>query len=213
MLFTKGGAVALVWAFSVVVSLAAAPARAQTSGGAGGNAYSGARGQGIGSLGGSGFSGAAGATGGGGGITGGGGGGGGGAGGGVGGAGGVGGMTSGGSPIPLGNGGSHGNRGRSRSVACRVQRQCLLRPCRRRLSLLAPWIGGFGITPYAAGQFTTFDLPAYAESVVTGSPNFALAYGAKSVTDACSELGFRTDKSFAMENGLLTLRGPSRLGA
>ncbi|MBV9456953.1 MAG: autotransporter domain-containing protein, partial [Bradyrhizobium sp.] len=72
---------------------------------------------------------------------------------------------------------------------------------------VAPVIGGIGITPYAAGQFTTFDLPAYAESVVTGTPNFALAYGAKSVTDTRSELGFRTDKSFAMANGILTLRG------
>ena len=66
---------------------------------------------------------------------------------------------------------------------------------------------GLGITPYAAGQFTTFDLPAYAESVVTGSPVFALAYGAQSVTDARSELGFRSDKSFAVTNGVLTLRG------
>jgi hypothetical protein len=37
--------------------------------------------------------------------------------------------------------------------------------------------------------------------------NFALAYGAKSVTDPRSELGFRTDKSFAMPDGVLTLRG------
>jgi uncharacterized protein with beta-barrel porin domain len=71
---------------------------------------------------------------------------------------------------------------------------------------VAPWIGGIGITPYAAGQFTTFDLPAYAESVVSGSPAFALAYGAKDVTDVRSELGIRTDKSFAMTNGILTLR-------
>ena len=28
---------------------------------------------------------------------------------------------------------------------------------------VAPWIGRLGITPYAAAQFTTFDLPAYAE--------------------------------------------------
>ena len=28
---------------------------------------------------------------------------------------------------------------------------------------VTPWMGGIGITPYAAGQFTTFDLPAYAE--------------------------------------------------
>jgi uncharacterized protein with beta-barrel porin domain len=26
---------------------------------------------------------------------------------------------------------------------------------------VAPWVGGAGITPYAAGQFTTFDLPSY----------------------------------------------------
>ena len=72
---------------------------------------------------------------------------------------------------------------------------------------VAPWIGGVGLTPYAAGQFTTFDLPAYAESVVTGAPNFALNYAAKSVTDTRSELGIRTDKSLAVQNGILTLRG------
>src|SRR6202012_1656052 len=53
---------------------------------------------------------------------------------------------------------------------------------------------------------TTFDLPAYAESVISGSPAFALAYGAQDVTDVRSELGFRTDKSFAVTNGVLTLR-------
>ena len=72
---------------------------------------------------------------------------------------------------------------------------------------VAPWVGGVGITPYAAGQFTTFDLPAYAESVVSGTPAFALAYAAKSVTDTRSEFGIRTDKSFAVTNGVLTLRG------
>jgi uncharacterized protein with beta-barrel porin domain len=72
---------------------------------------------------------------------------------------------------------------------------------------VSPWIGGIGITPYAAAQFTTFDLPAYAEQAIIGTNNFALAYGAKSVTDPRSELGFRTDKSFAMPDGFLTLRG------
>jgi autotransporter-associated beta strand protein len=72
---------------------------------------------------------------------------------------------------------------------------------------VSPWMGGIGITPYAAGQFTTFDLPAYAESVVSGSGAFALAYGAKSVTDSRSELGLRTDKAFAMADGVVTLRG------
>jgi len=64
-----------------------------------------------------------------------------------------------------------------------------------------------GITPYAAGQFTTFDLPSYAEGVVSGASTFALSYGAKSVTDARSELGIRTDKSWALQDAVLTLRG------
>jgi len=72
---------------------------------------------------------------------------------------------------------------------------------------VAPWVGGIGITPYAAGQFTTFDLPAYAESALAGSNAFSLSYGARSVTDPRSELGLRTDKSFAMPDGILTLRG------
>ena len=72
---------------------------------------------------------------------------------------------------------------------------------------VSPWMGGMGITPYAAGQFTTFDLPAYAEQAVTGANTFALAYGAKSVRDTRSEVGLRTDKSHAMLDGILTLRG------
>lgn len=72
---------------------------------------------------------------------------------------------------------------------------------------VAPVAGGVGITPYAAGRFTTFDLPAYAESVVSGLSSFALNYTAKSVTDARSELGLRTDKSFAVQDGIFTLRG------
>jgi uncharacterized protein with beta-barrel porin domain len=58
----------------------------------------------------------------------------------------------------------------------------------------------------AAAQFTTFDLPAYAEQATVGSNAFALAYNAKDVTDARSELGIRTDKSWAMQGAILTLR-------
>jgi autotransporter-associated beta strand protein len=72
---------------------------------------------------------------------------------------------------------------------------------------VAPWIGGVGITPYAAAQFTAFSLPAYAESVVSSANTFALAYGARSVTDTRSELGIRADKSWAVPNAILTLRG------
>jgi uncharacterized protein with beta-barrel porin domain len=64
-----------------------------------------------------------------------------------------------------------------------------------------------GITPYVAGQFTTLNLPAYAESVVSGSNTFALSYGSKSSTFARSELGFRSEKSFSMGEGTFSLRG------
>jgi autotransporter-associated beta strand protein len=69
---------------------------------------------------------------------------------------------------------------------------------------VTPWMG---ITPYAAAQFTTFDLPAYAESAVSGANTFALSYASKSVTAARSELGLRNDKSFAIVDAILTLRG------
>ncbi|WP_246801397.1 autotransporter outer membrane beta-barrel domain-containing protein [Bradyrhizobium genosp. L] len=72
---------------------------------------------------------------------------------------------------------------------------------------VAPIIGGIGITPYAAGQFVSFELPNYMEQAIVGLNTFALGYSAKTATDTRSELGARTDKSFAMQNGVLTLRG------
>jgi uncharacterized protein with beta-barrel porin domain len=71
---------------------------------------------------------------------------------------------------------------------------------------VSPWVGGIGITPYAAAQFTTFDLPAYVEQAIVGSNAFALAYNAKDVTDTRSELGIRTDKSYAVQGAILILR-------
>jgi uncharacterized protein with beta-barrel porin domain len=64
-----------------------------------------------------------------------------------------------------------------------------------------------GIAPYAAGQFTTYDLPAYAEQALSGAGTFALNYAAKDVTDSRTELGVRLDRSFAMQGAILTLRG------
>ena len=64
-----------------------------------------------------------------------------------------------------------------------------------------------GITPYAAGQSTTYSLPAYAEQVLSGAGTFALNNAAKDVTASRTELGIRTDRSFAMQNAILTLRG------
>ena len=73
---------------------------------------------------------------------------------------------------------------------------------------VVPVLGGFGLTPYAAGQFTnilaTF---LHRAGCLAGSNQFALAYGAKSVTDSRSELGFHTDKSYVLTGAILTLRG------
>ena len=68
---------------------------------------------------------------------------------------------------------------------------------------VTPWMG---VTPYAAGQFTTFELPNYAEAAVSGANTFALSYAGKDVTASRSELGVRTDKSYAMPDAILTLR-------
>jgi autotransporter-associated beta strand protein len=67
-----------------------------------------------------------------------------------------------------------------------------------------PWMG---VTPYVAGQFTAFDLPAYAEQAIAGADTFALDYASKTVTASRSELGLRADKSYALADSILTLRG------
>ncbi|QKD06699.1 autotransporter outer membrane beta-barrel domain-containing protein [Mesorhizobium loti R88b] len=67
--------------------------------------------------------------------------------------------------------------------------------------------GGIGFTPYAAAQFTAFDMPSYAEHAISGADTFALTYNARNLTDTRAELGLRLDKSFAMADGDLTLRG------
>jgi len=72
---------------------------------------------------------------------------------------------------------------------------------------VAPWVGGIGIPPYAAGQFTTFFPSSYTEQALVGTNMFALAYGSQTATDTRTELGLRSDKSFAVQNGVLTLRG------
>lgn len=70
-----------------------------------------------------------------------------------------------------------------------------------------PVNGGIGLTPYAAVQAALFDQPAYAEQVVSGSSTFALNYAEKRVTDSRTELGLRSDKSVALQDGILSLRG------
>jgi T5SS/PEP-CTERM-associated repeat protein/autotransporter-associated beta strand protein len=67
--------------------------------------------------------------------------------------------------------------------------------------------GLVGLTPYAAGQFTTVFLPDYAEQVIAGANTFALSYAGKDVTASRSELGLRVDRSLAMQDAIVTLRG------
>ncbi|MGY3490065.1 uncharacterized protein with beta-barrel porin domain [Bradyrhizobium sp. USDA 4011] len=42
--------------------------------------------------------------------------------------------------------------------------------------------------------------------MISGLSTFALTYGGKSLTDTRSELGLRADKSFPVQDGILTLR-------
>ncbi|MBR1120147.1 autotransporter domain-containing protein [Bradyrhizobium lablabi] len=63
------------------------------------------------------------------------------------------------------------------------------------------------LTPYAAAQFTSVRLPGYAEQVLAGAGTFALTYAGQTTTATRTELGLRTDKSYAMQDGMLTLRG------
>jgi T5SS/PEP-CTERM-associated repeat protein/autotransporter-associated beta strand protein len=73
--------------------------------------------------------------------------------------------------------------------------------------VVTPWLGGLGLTPYAAAQVTTTRLPAYAETVVSGTNAFALSYLANNATAPRTELGLRGDKFFAVNDAVLTLRG------
>jgi len=63
-----------------------------------------------------------------------------------------------------------------------------------------------GLTPYAAAQVISFNLPAYAEQSLAGGGLFALNYAAQTTTATRTELGLRSDRSFAMQDAVLTLR-------
>lgn len=65
--------------------------------------------------------------------------------------------------------------------------------------------GGIGLTPYAAGQFTGLFLPGYSEHAQSGDGTFALNYDSKTESDSRVELGLRADKSFVVEDGVVTL--------
>jgi autotransporter-associated beta strand protein len=63
------------------------------------------------------------------------------------------------------------------------------------------------ITPYAAGQFTSYRLPSYMEQVAFGAGTFALNYAGKDVTATRSELGMKAEKAVPMTDATLMLRG------
>lgn len=62
------------------------------------------------------------------------------------------------------------------------------------------------VTPYGALQSTTFYLPSYAERVTSGSNQFALNYGSKTVTTTRGELGAKFDKAMLVRDGVFTLK-------
>ena len=74
-----------------------------------------------------------------------------------------------------------------------------------------PWMG---ITPYAAGQVTTFHASGLCAKACCPAPTpLRLSYGAKTVTASRSELGLRTDKSLAMQRRDPHAARPRRMGA
>jgi autotransporter-associated beta strand protein len=64
-----------------------------------------------------------------------------------------------------------------------------------------------GMTPYAAVQIASLDLPAYSERATSGANTFALSYNGRTDTQTRSELGARFDYAMPMRDSILTLRG------
>ena len=61
-------------------------------------------------------------------------------------------------------------------------------------------------TPYAAVQVQRFGTPAYSETAVSGSSQFALAYDSKSTTVTRTEVGYWDEKTFAFSGGTVAFR-------
>jgi uncharacterized protein with beta-barrel porin domain len=62
------------------------------------------------------------------------------------------------------------------------------------------------LTPFVAGQATTFFLPGYSETS-SGSTLFALSYGSQSETPARTELGAQLEHGFALGDTQVKLTG------
>ncbi|HWU56471.1 MAG TPA: autotransporter domain-containing protein [Rhizomicrobium sp.] len=62
----------------------------------------------------------------------------------------------------------------------------------------------YGLTPYGAFAGESFESPAFAETAISGSSTFALAYRAQTTTLGRSELGAHLDRGYALDQGMLT---------
>ena len=61
--------------------------------------------------------------------------------------------------------------------------------------------GNIAWTPYGAVQGQSFSTPIYGETAVTGANQFALNFASRTATAWRGELGVRTDKTMAIDNG------------
>ena len=67
--------------------------------------------------------------------------------------------------------------------------------------------GWSGVTPYAALQVVSLDLPGFSERATSGANTFALSYAGRTDTQTRTELGARFDHALPLQDALLTLRG------
>lgn len=66
-------------------------------------------------------------------------------------------------------------------------------------------LASVGLTPYAAGQFSTVSLPGYRETALSGPGTFALAYAGRDTTRLRGELGLRADAQLVLAGKPLDL--------
>lgn len=64
-----------------------------------------------------------------------------------------------------------------------------------------------GVTPYAAAQAISYRLPSYREQGNGAADSFALGFTGRDVAATRSELGLRLDRTMALNDALVTLRG------
>ena len=108
---------------------------------------------------------------------------------------------------------SHRHRRRHRPAARAVQRQRLLGPRRRRLSLRRAMDRRLASRPMPPGSSPPSICRPMPSRRSPAPTRLRWPTASKSVTDTRSELGLRTDKSFAMQDGDLHPARPRRLGA